>query len=212
LRSLFLAIGAAVFLTACASKPAETGASPVPLRPLERMAGQEIVVLPVQYLSGTDTLGWQQQIPNRATFLAALDDQIESALSARGLARAWTFGSEVERSSKLNSILMTDARSLSAEWLRGRLLPEQTVRDPLASQVRGLVGLKGQRYALLPVELRTENRGGGMGVAILRLVLIDSRMAKILWVGEVSSDPMKTLSPALTASVATHFADLVLAP
>jgi hypothetical protein len=37
-------------------------------------------------------------------------------------------------------------------------------------------------------------------------------MAKILWVGEVASDPMKTLSPALTASVATHFADLVVAP
>jgi hypothetical protein len=212
LRSLFLAVGAAVFLTACASKPAETAASPVALRPLERMAGQEIIVFPVQYLSATDSLGWQQRIPNRAAFLAALDDQIEAALTARGLARAWTFGSELERSSKLNSILMTDARSLSAEWLRGRLLPEQTVRDPLASQVRALVGLKGQRYALLPVELRLENRGIGMGVATLRVVLIDSRMAKILWVGEVPSDPMRTLSPALTASVATHFADLVVAP
>jgi hypothetical protein len=212
LRSIFLAVGAVVSFTACASKSAETAASPVVLRPLERMAGQEIVVLPVQYLSATDTLGWQQRIPNRAAFLASLDDQIEAALSARGLGRAWSFASEVERSSKLNSILMTDARSLSAEWLRGRLLPEQTVRDPLASQVRGLVGLKGQRYAVLPVELRLENRGVGMGVATLRLVLIDSRMAKILWVGEVSSDPMKTLSPALTASVATHFADLVLAP
>ncbi|HST07568.1 MAG TPA: hypothetical protein VLJ83_05315 [Gemmatimonadaceae bacterium] len=199
-------------MTGCASKPAETGASPVAMRPLERMAGQEIVVLPVQFLAATDSLRWQQQIPNRATFLASLDDQIEAALSGRGLGRAWTFGSEIEKSSKLNSILMTDARSLSAEWLRGRLLPDQTVRDPLASQVRGLVGLKGQRYALLPVELRLENRGVGMGVATLRIVLIDSRMAKILWVGEVSSDPMQTVSPALTASVATHFADLVLAP
>lgn len=176
------------------------------------MAGQEILVLPVQYLSGTDTLGWQQQIPNRAVFLSALDDQIEAAMSARGLGRAWTFGREVERASKMNSILITDARSLSAEWLRGRVLPETSVRDPLASQVRGLVGLKGSRYALLPVELRFENSGGGTGVAILRVVMIDSRMAQIRWVGEVMSNPMRTLSPALTASVATHFADLVLAP
>ena len=205
-------IASACILTACASKPPETGASPVPLRPLERMAGQEILVLPVQYLSSTDTLGWQQQIPNRAALLAALDDQIEAAMTSRGLGRAWTFGGEVERASKLNSILMTDARSLSAEWLRGRVLPETSVRDPLQSQVRGLVGLKGSRYALLPVELRLENRGGGTGVAILRVVMIDSRMALIRWVGEVVSDPMKTLSPALTASVATHFADLVLAP
>jgi hypothetical protein len=112
----------------------------------------------------------------------------------------------------MNSILMTDARSLSAEWLRGRVLPETTVRDPLASQVRGLVGLKGSRYAILPIELRLENRGNGMGVAILRVVMIDSRMALIRWVREVESDPMRNLSPALTANVATHFADLVLAP
>ena len=86
------------------------------------------------------------------------------------------------------------------------------MRDPLASQVRGLVGLKGSRYALLPVELRLEKRGAGTGVAILRVVMIDSRMAMIRWVGEVRSDPMKTLSLALTASVASHFADLVVAP
>jgi hypothetical protein len=197
---------------ACASKPPETGASPVALRPLERMAGQDIIVFPVQYLSSTDSLGWQQQIPNRAAFLAALDDQIEAVFSARGLNKAWIFGREVERASKLNSILMTDARSLSAEWLRGRVLPETTVRDPLQAQVRGLVGLKGSRYALLPVELRLESRAGGTGVAILRVVMIDSRMAQIRWVGEVASDPMKTFSPALTASVARHFADLVVAP
>ncbi|MDP9200366.1 MAG: hypothetical protein M3P26_00315 [Gemmatimonadota bacterium] len=211
MRAFFLTAVVALCV-ACASKSAETGASPVPMRPLERMAGQEIVVFPVQYLSSTDSLGWQQQIPNRAAFLAALDDQIEVALAARGLDKAWTFGREVERASKLNSILMTDARSLSAEWLRGRVLPETTVRDPLAQQVRGLVGLKGSRYALLPVELRLENRGGGTGVAILRIVMIDARMAQIRWVGEVASDPMKTLSPALTASVATHFADLVVGP
>ena len=208
----FSLIIAGTLSLACASKPPETEASPVPLRPLERMAGQQILVLPVQFLSGTETLGWQQQVPNRAAFLAALDDQIEAAMAARGLGRQWTFGREVERASKMNSILMTDARSLSAEWLRGRVLTETSVRDPLASQVRGLVGLKGSRYALLPVELRLENRGAGTGVAVLRVVMIDSRMALIKWVDEIESDPMKTLSPALTASVATHFADLVVAP
>ena len=211
MRPFFLIVVGTLSL-ACASKPPETEASPVPLRPLERMAGQQILVLPVQFLSGTETLGWQQQVPNRAAFLAALDDQIEAAMAARGLGRQWTFGREVERASKMNSILMTDARSLSAEWLRGRVLTETSVRDPLASQVRGLVGLKGSRYALLPVELRLENRGAGTGVAVLRVVMIDSRMALIKWVDEIESDPMKTLSPALTASVATHFADLVVAP
>jgi hypothetical protein len=201
----------AALSTACSSKPPENANPPVVLRPLEHLAGTEIVVFPVQYLSGTDSLGWQQQIRDRAGFLATLDDQIEAALTARGLGQSWTFGREIARASKVNSIIMRDARSLSAEWMRGRVVSEETVRDPLASQVRGLVGLKGQRYALLPVELRTENRAG-MGVATLRVVMIDSRMALIKGVWQVESDPMKTLSPALTASVATHFADLVVAP
>ena len=208
----FFALAACAALgAACASKPPETDASPTVMRPLERMAGQQIVVFPVQYLASTDTLGWQQQIPNRAAYLAALDDQIEAAMTSRGI-KSWAFGREVERASKMNSILMTDARSLSAEWLRGRTLPETGVRDPLAQQVRGLVGLKGSRYALLPVELRFQNRGPGTGVAILRVVMIDSRMAMIKWVGEVESDPTRTFTPALAANVAAHFADLVLAP
>ena len=65
--------------------------------------------------------------------------------------------------------------------------------------------------AILPIELRLQN-SAGMGVATLRVVMIDSRMALIKWAGEVSSDPMKTVSPALIKSVATHFADLVVAP
>lgn len=196
---------------ACAAKPPQTTAPPVATPPLERMAGTEMVVFPVQYFSATDTLGWQAQIPNRADFLAALDDQIEAALTKRGVGQTWTFGREIARASKVNSMVMRDARALSAEWMRGRIMVDDPIRDPLRSQIRGLVGLKGQRYALLPVELKLENRGG-MGVAKLRVVMIDSRMAMIRWVGEVQSDPVKTLSPALTASVASHFADLVLAP
>jgi hypothetical protein len=207
--SSLVALAAASLSLACASKPPEP-VEPVVVRPLDRLAGSEIVVFPVQYRSWTDSLGWQAQIPNRAEFLATLDDQIEQALTARGLGQSWTFGREIGRASKVNSMNMRDAYHLSAEWLRARVIDE-TVRDPLASQVRGLVGLKGQRYAILPVELRLENRAG-MGVATLRVVMIDSRMALIKWRGEVSSDPMKTVSPALTQSLATHFADLVVAP
>ena len=90
---------------------------------------------------------------------------------------------------------------------------------PIDTSIANLLGIppakgetmQGQRYALLPVELRLENRAG-MGVATLRVVMIDSRMALLKGMWEVSSDPTRTVSPALTASVATHFADLVVAP
>src|SRR5438874_9321826 len=68
---------------ACAAKPAETTNPPVALRPLERMAGQEVVVLPVQYLSWTDSLGWGQQIRNRADFLATRSEEHTSELQSR---------------------------------------------------------------------------------------------------------------------------------
>jgi len=203
---------AAALSVACSPPPPATTTPPVILRPLEKLAGEEIVVLPVQYLSSSDTLGWYAQIRDRSALLAQLDQQIEAALTARGLGQTWTFGPEIARASKVNSIVMRDARSLSAEWLRGRIeASDDPMREPLATQLRGLVGLKGQRYAVLPVELHLEN-SAGMGVAKLRVLMIDARMTHIKWVGEVQSVPMKTLSPALITSVATHFADLVVAP
>jgi hypothetical protein len=207
----------AAAIAACAKQPTNQVSasgehpSPTAMRPLERMAGQDVLVLPVQYLSFIDSLGWQQAVPNRSAYLANLDTIIASTLTARGFGQAWTFGPEVTRAARMNSIIMPDARALSAEWLRGRLLPDQTVRDPLASQVRSLVGLKGSRYALLPVEMRFEGKGG-TGVAILRLVMIDSRLAQLRWAGEVRSDPATAFSPALAASVARRLADLVAEP
>ncbi|MDQ3674267.1 MAG: hypothetical protein M3365_07820 [Gemmatimonadota bacterium] len=208
---------AAAIVVACASQPtnqvsaAGEQPSPTASRPLERMAGQQMLVLPVQYLSFQDSLGWHQSVPNRGAYLARLDTVIASTLTARGLGQAWTFGPEVARAARLNSIIMPDARALSAEWLRGRLLADQTVREPLASQVRSLVGLKGSRYALLPVEIRFASERG-TGVATLRLVMIDSRLAQVRWVGEIRSDPARTFSPVLAASVAARFADLVAEP
>src|SRR5687767_9180438 len=107
----FSAVVAAVFLMACASQPtnqvsaAGEKPSPTAARPLERMAGQEVLVLPVQYMSFQDSLGWQQAVPNRSAYLARLDTVIASTLTARGLGQAWTFGPEVARASKLNSII-----------------------------------------------------------------------------------------------------------
>ncbi len=198
---------------ACAKRPPDVaGDEPLSageMRILERLAGQQIVVFPVQYLTFTDQLGWQQSIAKRADYLAALDDEIAFAMSERGLGRAWVFGSQLERASRMNSTFVTSARALAAESLRGRVYAEQSVRDPLASQIRALVGLKGQRYALLPVELRMESTNG-IGVGVLKVLLIDSRLAKIRWVGEVRSDAMRTFSPALATSIAKHFADLVV--
>lgn len=211
LRKVLL-LSALLTAAACAKKPPDVAgddSSGQEVRILERLAGQQIVVFPVQYLTFTDKLGWQQSITKRADYLSALDDEIAFAMSERGLSRTWVFGSQIARASRANSAFMADARALAAESVRGRVFAEQSLRDPLATQIRGLVGLKGQRYALLPVELRMESTDG-VGVGVLKVLLIDSRLAKIRWVGEVRSDTMRAFSPALATSIAKHFADLVV--
>jgi hypothetical protein len=67
---------------------------------------------------------------------------------------------------------------------------------------------------LLPIELRFEpDTTAGLGVAVLRLALVDGRLGEIRWIGNVRSDPSPTFSRAtLLASIAVHLADLIAAP
>jgi len=47
---------------------------------------------------------------------------------------------------------------------------------------------------------------------VARLVVFDARQARIMWMADVSSEPAKTFSRGLAASVAERLADLVSAP
>jgi hypothetical protein len=79
----------------------------------------------------------------------------------------------------------------------------------LGSQIRELVALRDGRYAVLPAAVRFSRLGTAERAALV-LYLIDSRTARIVWSGEVVSDPSPTVSPAMAASLAEHIADLVV--
>src|SRR5690348_2590211 len=99
---------AAVVLATAASLPpgaslgAQTGGAPHPeapstvsapahaARPLERLAAEHILVLPVQYLVFADSLGWSAQVASPRAYLSNLDDEIAFALRERGLDGRWT--------------------------------------------------------------------------------------------------------------------------
>lgn len=202
----------AVLLTGCASahpaaQPASGTTSEVQ-RPLERLVGQAIIVLPTQYLAFGDSLGWRSAITRRADYLAGLDDEIGFALGERGLSRKWTFANAISRAARKNSTVIADPHALSAESLRGHIKLEETLAEPLGSQIRSLLALETGRFVLLPVELKTES-ANGTGVAVLKLMLIDARLAKVKWIGEVRSERLRQFSPALAASVASRLADLI---
>lgn len=210
MRTAILTILAAL-LAGCASSPATPTAAQTAAasrRPLEALAGQAVVVLPTQYLSFGDSLGWRDAVGRRAEFLAGLDDEIGFALADRGLSRKWALANAVSRAARTNASMVADPHGLSAESLRGPTKVDEHLPDVLGSQIRTLLALENGRFVLLPVELKTSS-ANGTGVAVLKVVLIDGKLANVKWVGEVTSERLRYFSPALAASVASRLADLI---
>jgi hypothetical protein len=200
---------------ACAKKPQPAqsmAAPPLPIRPLAPFAARVVAVVPAQHVRPVDSLGWVAQAGNPREYLASLDNEITFALSERGLRGTWVFPEQVVRSAKRNAAHAPDPRALATEWLRPPVRrPPELLAEPLGSQLRALVALHDTRFALLPVEIRFE-KAGGAGFAVLHVALVDARLSRILWRGDLASDTTSSFSPSLAASVAGHLADLIAAP
>ena len=208
LRLRSLAIAAALALGACRKQPPATGATAGP--PLGAFATQPLIVLPSYAVAAGDSLGWLAGVERPRDLLRRLDDDIAFALGERGLRGRWTFPPDLASAVRRNPGFAPDPYALDGEQLRpaaGRRDPE--LHDPLASQLRALAALTEARFLLMPVELRFESAGAGAGRPVLRVALIDARLAEVRWSGDVRGDATATLTPAATASVAEHLADLI---
>jgi hypothetical protein len=191
-----------------------TGAAAVVEAPAPRQAAapfapfrtQPMVVAPVQRLRGGDELGWSQAVGDPRAYLAALDGEIAAVLAQRGVT-GWTLAADVERAARRNPTVAPDPHRLAIEPLLVK--GDADLAGPLAGQLRAMVALGGQRYVLVPAELRFARLTDGRGQAVLHLALVDTRLARRLWTGEIRSDPADTFSRALLAGVAGYFADLI---
>jgi hypothetical protein len=184
-----------------------------PTRPLANLAGQRTIVTPSYYVTQGDPLGWAAQLSKPRDYLKQLDDEIATALAERGLKTQWIYPADLVRASRANPTYAVDPYSIGANVLRGNVASGGKLGDPLATQLRTMIALQeGARAVLVPVELRFEKTATGQGVAALKVALLDGRLADIRWVGTVRSEPSSTLSRAVLASVAAHFADLITAP
>jgi hypothetical protein len=146
--------------------------------------------------------------------LASLDSAIVAELDARGTARLWVMPEALTRSAKRNPAFNSDPHALSAEALRaGVRRTNPRLGEPLASQMRSLVALTEARFRLIPVELRFEPQPAGATKAILRLVLVDARLAEIAWQADVTTDVASPItSAAIVTGLARRVADLLVAP
>lgn len=212
LRTFSLAIVAVCVVAAChrGGTPAE---APQDLpRPLEGFATQRLVVTPTAHVRA-DSAGWVQQQGGARAVARRLDTAIVTTFEARGLGARWVFPAELVRAYERNRTYAADPYALSVEPLR---LPAfrtgEKFGEPLSSQLRTMIALhEDTRYVLLPIDLRFEGQGPGRARGIVRVALLDPRVAEARWVTEVSGNPGTSVAAAL-ASVANHLADLFIAP
>jgi len=177
--------------------------------PLEGMAAKSVLMLPTRYVSFADTLGWAKQLPTQGDWLAQLDSALVSTLRDRGL-QTWRLADDITRSAKRNADFVADPHNVAAIALRfGHKPPRYEIGEPLASQLRSLIALNDARVVLIPVEVRTVNRGK-QGALLLRLAAIDARSSTVIWTGDVAGTPVSAWSNAVFADLAEQVASLVV--
>jgi hypothetical protein len=181
---------------------------------LAGLAAQRIVLLPTYSIRVMPGLAWAAAIGRPVDVQRILDADLLAAFDERGLRKTWIFPEDLQQSFKRNASYAADPYTLAEEPLRSPALNvEQRLPEPLASQLRTLVALhENARLILAPVEVRFEPMGSGPGTvgrAVLRLVLVDPRLSRPTWIGEVVSDSATAFGPVISASLASKVANLV---
>ena len=204
-------------LAACrGGKSTDEAPSPVEssMRPLAQLAAQRVIVTPAFSLVTGDPMGWSADIPKPRDYLRVLDDEIAAVFAERGLKSQWVYPADLVRAMKGSPTYAVDPYSLGVGVLRGAGVVSGTrLGDPLASQLRTMIALQDNaRAVIVPVELRFEKDKSGQGAAVLRVALLDGRLADVRWIGSVRSDPADKLSRAVLSSLAAHLADMIAAP
>ena len=221
-RARHAALLAAAFLCGCASAAAKPKADAgVKASPLSGMIGRQMVVFPGQYLALAGPAGTWDITQEGRTLLPILDEEIADAMRKRGANNNWTFGSDITARADRNGGLAGDPRQLSVQAIRRTPAGDTPLPEPLAGQIRTLVSLTNARYALLPIETHVDNRNGERKGS-LRLLMVDARTARIVWVDDITAPVVRdpaAASEALTPfgfrqfarGVANAVADLVVA-
>jgi len=201
-----------MLLAGCAGSPRAPQQSAVPDAPLNSFASVRLIVLPTQGVRSGDAMGWAAKIGERRAFLASVDSALEFAVRDRGIS-SWALASELARTARRNPLYATnpaDVRAADAvrylERTRDAEIPE-----PVAGQLRVLVGFHDARYALVPVEVRFEpGRSAGTGHAILRVAVLDVRGSKLVFIGDIVGNDEPDYAASIGADLARRFTDLVV--
>ncbi|MFQ6046242.1 MAG: hypothetical protein ACE5PT_07775 [Gemmatimonadales bacterium] len=196
------ALVALVLLTAAGCGTAKPAADIAPeWRPLPTagLAGRKVTVYPLTMIAADRALGWDEALEDRRAALDRADSAILATLESRAAEVLWVTPEQLRRASRRAPGLLADPDRLALTVLAGGSV--FVVPDPLRSQMRGLTGVAGDRYALVPAGL-IYRRGApdAGGEAELRLVMTDVRTGTVGWRSTLrgtGSDPWSALRAAL---------------
>lgn len=149
------------------------------------MAGQPVSLFPLTLIAAEDSLRWEGTLANRREALGRADSVIAALLEARAPEVSWILPERLRREARRAVGVASDPDRMGTAILRAEQVVD--VPDPLRTQLRTLVALAGGRFALVPAALvyrRTKVDGGkvgAQGTGELSVVLVDSRLAKVVW-------------------------------
>lgn len=170
--------------------------------PLAPFAAMRVAIFPLQ-LWRADSAAWSKTV-DWASLRLGVDSAIAAELQARGLGKKWAYASDVARSAKRNPTYATDPYALGVgRWRSAAPKAGDQIPTVVADNMRPLTALGDTRYALIPVELRSQGEH-----AVLRLVLADTRGRTVIWTVDVIALGGPTLLDGLSKGVA----DLVMEP
>lgn len=178
--------------------------------PLNSFAAIPLIVLPTQALRTGDPMGWSARAGGRA-FLAALDTALEASVRERGLT-TWVLPTDLARMARRNPLYATNPADIRAGDAVRYLERERDgqIPEPVASQLRTLIGFSDARHALVPVEVRFEGGSAGGGRAVLRVAVLDVRGSRLVFIGDILGDEAPDFTPSLGVALARRFTDLVV--
>jgi hypothetical protein len=182
--------------------------------------GEPAVLLPVQSSSPLPDGSWPLGVRNENEAQAAFDAELEFAFRERPDVELWVLPEQVATRLRRNPMLGVDAYRLAYRGLLKKPDSREQIYEPLHTQLRQIAALFETRYLVLPVvgwveeveedddepEEGAEPLPDGAVEAKIRVAMIDIRMSKVLWYGEMRGEPTDPDAPDLVASMAARVA------
>lgn len=217
------AIGTAgvVWLGLAAAVGAATQEGP-PLVP----SGVPVALLPVQSVAPAPSGIWPGGASSSSEARRRMNAELDFALGSSEATRGWTGPRELARLVDRNPMIDVDPHRLAVDRLAAGDSPDEGLREPLHRQLRRLTALADVRLAAIPLRLawrspdaEAEGSGksdvaapgerGDSGRAVLELALVDTRAARVLWLGEIRADRAPPDAPGTMAALAEDLVRLL---